>query len=254
MTSPAVAESISALKGQSGVSSKQADLPSGVTLCGNGTPPGDRDPDDLNEEARKLQESGATKFFSGVQKRSKAELEASANDLEKGLKIDPRMTGAYSMLAAYYILARRDPQTALRTFEEGLRHNPKSPLMHIGLGNLLSQHGEPSGAISHFLAALDLDAPCEESIYRSLGDLHFDQRNWKQAIANYQKALNFDSRQTGTPEPRALLQAQQNLALAYYRSGDLSAAQAAAKRLLEMDPTGEFGAWAREANRSLKRP
>jgi predicted exporter len=42
--------------------------------------------------------------------------------------------------------------------------------------------------------------------------------------------------------------------LAYYRSGDLSAAQAAAKRLLEMDPTGEFGAWAREANRSLKRP
>jgi tetratricopeptide (TPR) repeat protein len=239
------AEQSANAKGPSNASSKQANLPPGVTDCSTETPPGDSDPPDLNDEARKLQESGTNKFWNGLRNRSKTEVEAGADDLEKGLKIDPRMPGAYSNLATCYLLLKRDPQITLSMLTDGLTHNPKSSSIQMALGNTLSQLGKPKEAISHFLTALDLGAPCKDSAYLNIGNAYLAQRNWSSAIANYQKALDINP---------GLLKAQKNLAMAHYHAGDRSKAKTAANRLLEMDPDGQFGAWERGALRQLDRP
>jgi tetratricopeptide (TPR) repeat protein len=215
----------------------------GATVCSSVVPDGDKDPADLDDKARLKQESGTKKYMSGFQNRNKSEVEAAVAELEAGLKIDPRMPNVYGLLSAYYVFGKQDARMAVDVLTDGLKHNPKSPSVHFSLGNTLSAMKKPKEAISHFQAALDLGFSCKGVAYFNIGNAYLDQRDWRPAIEYYEKALKAD------PD---YVKAQKNLVLAFYHSGNKSKAKAAASRLVEMDPDGETGAWAREALKRLQ--
>ncbi len=215
----------------------------GAAECEGETPAADLDPPDLKDEARGMRDAGAEKFFTGFGQKNRDLVEEGIGEIEAALEIDPRMPDAYSVLAMYYGLALQEPQMAIRKLENGLKHNPKSSTIHMGLGNAYSQAGNPQKAIEYFSAALDLGMPCRDSALLNIGNAYLNLGDMEKAIPYYKEALSAN--------PKAF-KARKNLAMAYYHSGNRSAARMEAARLAKEDPDGKYGEWARGALSQLE--
>lgn len=92
-------------------------------------------------------------------------------------------------------------ENGLRKNREALRASPefqtKNVSTHLRLGAILSQRGDPNGAIEEYQAALTLDPSLSEA-YRELGAVYIDKHEWQKAEQSLRKGtkLNPQDHQT----------------------------------------------------------
>ena len=161
--------------------------------------------------------------------------------IETALRIDPRMPSAYNSLALYYV-ANNTPEVALARLLEGVKHCPQAPGIRFDLGNIYSSLNQPREAIEQFELALDLGTDIPASTLHNIGNQLIKVGEKARAITYYNRALEQDEMHFG---------ARHNLAIANYEIGNIDSARAQANRLIELDPDGDHGAWARKFLRKI---
>lgn len=203
--------------------------------------PGDENPADLDAKAKALGKAGLDEFFKGTDNAKRA---AGIAKIEQALARDPRMPEAYGALFLYYVNMQRDVGKAIAHLEPGVKHNPQSPGVRMHLGNAYSAAGRPADAVEQFKAALKLSpAPiARASLHYNIGNQQEKAGDLPGAMASWRAALEADDKH---------FNARRNLAIGHYRSGSRDAARKEAERLIELDPTGKFGDWGREALRRM---
>lgn len=190
-----------------------------------------REPSYINPRAKEIKDIGMdlfhreNRFQEGIEK------------IEAALKIDPRMPDAYGTLALYYAITKKDPRTAVRHLEEGIKHCPKSSLVRVSLGNVYAQMNQPRKAIEQFTAAIDLGIEAKAPVLYNIGNSYMALNRKVDAISYYRKAL---------AEDETHLNARRNLVIALVETGDRRTARQEVQRLLELDRNGEFADWARQ--------
>lgn len=215
--------------------------PPGKSCADDEPPADDQNAPDVDTRARDLLNRGSAAFWTGYQQKNRALVIDAVDKLEQALKLDPRMPAAYNILATYYAGIKK-PDTAAGLLETGIRHNPTSPILRYTQGVVHSQMNMPAKAIAHYQAAIDLGMKCKEGVFLNIGNAHVKIGSRPQAIDAYQQAL------AANPSHH---KARRALVLVYVQDGNTAAAREHARRLTQLDPNGEFGAWAREA---LKQP
>ncbi|GEM_PF-5777349 len=201
------------------------------------TSPANRDPADIKPEAKELKDIGQDLFF------RKNRPQEGIEKIEAAIKIDPRMPDAYNTLWSYYGVAKHDFQTAKRYLEAGAKHCPKSSSVRFDLGTLYSAMNRPKDAVEQFQIALDLGIESKAPVFYNIGNQYHKQGNLSAAIVSWKNALATDEKH---------LNARRNLAIAYVQSGDLKAARKEMQRLVDLDPNGDKGAWAREGLQTIQ--
>lgn len=87
-------------------------------------------------------------------------------------------------------------EAGLRKTREALRALPEFQTndapTHLRLAEVLSQQGDPNGAIEEYRAAIQLD-PGLARAFLGLGAVYLDQREWKQAEDALEQAAHLDS-------------------------------------------------------------
>jgi tetratricopeptide (TPR) repeat protein len=103
------------------------------------------------------------------------------------------------------------------------------------LGGALMEQGRLDAAISHFRAAAAI-YPGDPVSHLDIGFYEQQQKNWPQAIEQYQEVLSL------TPSPKLRSEAYNNLALIERDIGDYAAARDNFRRAVETSPR-YVGAW-----------
>jgi len=191
-----------------------------------------REPPDIDPKAKELKDIGMALF------NKENRFQEGIEKIEAALKIDPRMPDAYGTLALYFAIKKEDPRTAVRHLEEGIKNCPKSSLVRINLGNVYAQMNQPKKAIEQFKTALDLGVEAKAPVFYNIGNAYIALDKKADAISYYREALAEDENH---------LNVRRNLVIALVETGDRRGARQEAQRLLELDPNGESGNWARQA-------
>jgi tetratricopeptide (TPR) repeat protein len=194
-------------------------------------------PADYDKNAKELYEAGEELFF----KKNRAD--EGIEKMRAALKIDPRCPNAYVNLGNWYALGKRDNQTALELLQQGLEHCPKSSSVRFEMGNTYARLNQHKTAIQHFNTALELGIESKASVYYNIGNSYVALRDVGEAKNFFRKAVVEDEKH---------LNARRNLVIAYVQTGDSRTARQEAERLLELDPNGEKGAWAKEALQQIR--
>jgi len=88
-------------------------------------------------------------------------------------------------------------EAGLRKNREALRNSPPFQAhdapTHFRLAEILSQQGDPNGAIEEYQAAIQLNPELAEA-FRGLGAVHIDTHEWKKAKEALQKSVELNPR------------------------------------------------------------
>ena len=82
----------------------------------------------------------------------------------------------------------REIRAALRTSPEFQTHDAPT---HLRLAKLLSQQGDPNGAIEEYQTAIQLNPTLQEA-YRELGAVYIDKHEWENAEQILQRSTEFN--------------------------------------------------------------
>ena len=100
------------------------------------------------------------------------------------------VTGTNGLGLMSYPVTNESVEDGLRKNREALRALPRfqsnDALTHLQLATILSQQGDPNGAIEEYQVALSLD-PSSVEAYRGLGAVFIDKHEWTQAQQALQK-------------------------------------------------------------------
>ncbi len=92
-------------------------------------------------------------------------------------------------------------EAGLLTIRQSLRASPafqkNDAPTHLRLAEILSQQGDPNGAIEEYQAAIQLDPTLAEA-YRGLGAVHIDTHQWSQAESALRTSARLDSTDSQT--------------------------------------------------------
>ena len=121
---------------------------------------------------------------------------------------------SHAALASAYANMHRYAE-ALDAYKVAVGLEPNDEMIHHQLGNVYSKRGEHAAAIRHQQQAIAIAPEFAEAHYQ-LGLLYTQEKRWTDAIASYQTAYVHDD---------ALVEVLYNLAQAYLRIGETSAAR-----------------------------
>ena len=133
---------------------------------------------------------------------------------ERSIAYQPDWAYSHAALASAYANMHRYTE-ALDAYKVAIGLDPNDEMIHHQLGNVYSKRGEHAAAVRHQLQAIAI-APEFASAHYQLGLLYAQEKRWTDAIASYQAAYVHDE---------TLAEALYNLAQAYLRVGDTSAAR-----------------------------
>lgn len=97
----------------------------------------------------------------------------------------------YDMLEAYR--GKSDYDGATRKFEELLNLHPTEPWLWTGLGLAYKAKMDFDGALKVFQSAVE-QISIDYSFYKHIGDIHFIQSNYKEAVDAYIRAMDMSPR------------------------------------------------------------
>ena len=166
---------------------------------------------------------GAQRRFETALEIAKATVDASSED---GAML---MANIYNNLGLVYLEDRRDTNSAMKYFQDGLAiqrnvlgdNHPSLATSHLNIGNILRDEGKYGGAERHYKTALRIakamvnanttvDASVRDganliaNIYNNLAIAAYHQHNEEPAIRMYQKALDI-LREESPGEERSLV-------------------------------------------------
>ncbi|MGA2737257.1 MAG: tetratricopeptide repeat protein [Bryobacteraceae bacterium] len=141
--------------------------------------------------------------------------------VRRGLAAGPESGDLYNVLGICYLgLGRYDE--AIAAHQRYAQLAPAEPNAHDSLGMSFQQAGRYESAAAEYNAALSLDPEFEPAIIH-LGDVYFQQGRYRDALGQYQRYIQV----TGSDTARAV--GYSSLAQIYWRQGDLSRAELAAR-------------------------
>lgn len=155
---------------------------------------------------------------------------------EEAIRLEPRLISPYLNLAVYYDAAEDNPTKALALLKEGINHCPQEPDLHFSAGIMYSHAKKYSEAIASYEKALQFNykGPLE-TLYLNIGTNYARLGKYDESIPYLNKSLEINPTK---------LDAYQNLSLVYLRKGDRTNARKTAEKLKELDPKGRYGDWA----------
>ena len=133
---------------------------------------------------------------------------------ERSIAYQPDWAYSHAALASAYANMHRYTE-ALDAYKVAVGLDPNDEMIHHQLGNVYSKRGEHAAAIRHQQQAITIAPEFAEAHYQ-LGLLYAQEKRWTDAIASYQAAYAHDD---------ALVEVLYNLAQAYLRIGNTSAAR-----------------------------
>ena len=133
---------------------------------------------------------------------------------QRAIAVIPDRAHTHAALASAYANMHRYTE-ALDAYKVAVRLDPNDEMIHHQLGNVYSKRGERSAAMQHQQRAIAI-APEFAAAHYQLGLLYVQEKRWTDAIASYQTAYKHDE---------MLVEALYNLAQAFLRSGNRSAAR-----------------------------
>jgi tetratricopeptide (TPR) repeat protein len=160
----------------------------------------------------------------GVAHLGRGENAEARRDLELAVKLGPRR-GAFWANLGLAAWRMGDTRGALAAYRRGLEVDPGSPPLHQNLAALYIEEGRRAEARAA-LASIDTTRASPYS-FLVRGDLEMAGGNFKQAIANYRKAVKVDPK---------LAEPWLAIARAELMSGRPAAARKAAEKALKRDP------------------
>jgi Tfp pilus assembly protein PilF len=98
-----------------------------------------------------------------------------------------KMSEGY-LTRGYAYLEAEKFELALTEFHRSLVENPKNKWAHYYLGVTSDKLGKLADAEKHYSEAIDIDSSFSEA-YNALGVVYSKQQKWKEAIKNFQRAL-----------------------------------------------------------------
>lgn len=162
-------------------------------------------------------------LYAGVPPREAFPRAASA--ALEALAIDHVLAPALTSLAYSRFIYHWDWLTARRDFERALRIDPNYPTAHHWLGFLCSAMGRHEDAISSARRAVELD-PLSLIMNSDLGMVLYSAGRTSEAVERFERTLDLDS---------SFAYAHFGAALARTEQDDLEAAEASARRALELE-------------------
>ena len=98
---------------------------------------------------------------------------------------------AFAYLEARTKWLNGDQAGALKAYQTALDHDPTSVYLHLETAKLLWSLGKVHAALLQAGMARNL-APDNPKIYELLGNLYYDGKQWKAAVASFEKVLELD--------------------------------------------------------------
>ena len=132
----------------------------------------------------------------------------------------------YPLFRTLIIARYQEPDEAESRFKKELETDPRSPLANFGMGIILKDGNDHSGAIEHFKEALE-ELPQALPIYRYLGETYQLQGKDQEGLQVFEKALTIDPRDKST----LFL-----MAMSYQDLEEYSMAVRIFERLVSMEP------------------
>jgi tetratricopeptide (TPR) repeat protein len=145
----------------------------------------------------------------------------------KALALQPDLSTIHNRLGNALVDVRR-PGEAIAAYKKALALNPRYAEAHYNLGNVLGGQGKLEEAIDCYREAIACD-PRFAQAHNNLGTSLNRLGKTEEALAAFEKALAADPN---------LIQAHGNRSHALLRLGRFAAAEAGARRLLELLPAG----------------
>lgn len=161
----------------------------------------------------------------GEWKLTKGNPEAALEDFDQALKLKPVLLEALNnRVAALYELGRyKDSEAAARA---AIEVYPNLAALHVNLGNVLLHSGKGRPAIKCFRKALECDPGCPEA-HMTLATLLGETHQLVHALAY----LEHEIAAKGESSQRLA-----SLALAHKMKGDIQAAEATCRKVLDLQP------------------
>lgn len=161
---------------------------------------------------------------------------------QRAIASAPDSAYTYAALGSAYANTHRYAE-ALEAYKIAVALDTNDKMIHHQLGNVYSKRGEHAAAIRHQLQAISLEPKFGAAHYQ-LGLLYAHEKQWDDAIDAYRTAYQHDP---------SLVEALYNLAQAYRRIGDTTAAREQMTRFQErkavLDPLHQLrGALQRTQN------
>jgi tetratricopeptide (TPR) repeat protein len=164
-------------------------------------------------------------------------------DLERAIKIDPKLGEAHYLIARLHALPAGDPDRARKAIEQAIEHTKKDTLAHARAitlrANLIPFNPSPKTdeekeaaekatqeRLKDYAAAIEL-APADDEAVRSRGRFYLAQEKFKEAIEDFSTALELDQDN---------LEARLLRARAYQQDGDAKRAREDLDILLKKQP------------------
>lgn len=146
-------------------------------------------------------------------------------EFERALQEAPDLVAALNnRVAALYELGRFDE--AERAAREAIERHPQVPQLHVNLGNVLLHTARARQAVKAYRRALEVDPGCVEAAF-SLAMLYGEIPS----LGAFREYLEREIAVKGESAQRLAA-----LALARHAAGDIAGAEAAARRVLELQP------------------
>ena len=141
---------------------------------------------------------------------------------QRAIASAPDSAYTYAALGSAYANTHRYPE-ALEAYKIAVALDADDKMIHHQLGNVYSKRGEHAAAVRHQRQAIAL-APRFGAAHYQLGLLYAHEKRWDDAINAYRTAYQHDP---------TLVEALYNLAQAYRRIGDTTAAREQMERFQE---------------------
>ncbi len=117
-------------------------------------------------------------------------LKAGIGYLKTAVKLTPSFTDAWNQMGIAYARLK-NPQEAIKCYNEGLKYNVNDPTVHNNLGTVYFTAGKYNEALAEFQEAVRLNPRYSEA-WTNIGSCYGSGQQFDNAISNFEKAISVD--------------------------------------------------------------
>ena len=117
-------------------------------------------------------------------------LNAGIGYLKTAVKLTPSFTDAWNQMGIAYARLK-NPQEAIKCYNEGLKYNVNDPTVHNNLGTVYFTSGKYNEALTEFQEAVRLNPRYSEA-WTNIGSCYGSGQQFDNAISNFEKAISVD--------------------------------------------------------------
>lgn len=132
-----------------------------------------------------IKPDAAAYYYRSVAEVKKGDLAAGLSDVERAIKLDPRLADSYANRAVIKQI-KGDLDGAIADYGRTLALDPKNAKCYVSRGNVKQTTGDLKGALADFNSAVRID-PKYAVAWFNRASVEALMRNWKAALADFEQ-------------------------------------------------------------------